>query len=65
MFTSALGLCCCVPLSAVVPSEGYFLAVVRRLLTAVASFVVSTGSRLAGLSLLALGFWLISHGAQV
>ena len=53
------------PLSAVVPSEGYFLAVVRRLLTAVASFVVSTGSRLAGLSLLALGFWLISHGAQV
>ena len=46
LFLAVLGLHCCKGFSLVVASEGYSLAVVCRLLIAVASLVWSTGSRL-------------------
>ena len=54
LFLAVLGLCCCTGFSLVVESEGYSLAVVVRLLSAVASLVGSMGSRVRGLQLLLL-----------
>ena len=47
---TALGLCCYKQVSLVMASGGYVLVSVLRLLTAVALPVVSTGSRVCGLS---------------
>ena len=47
---AALDLHCCVNFSLVVASGGYFLAVVCRLLTAVASLVAEHGNWGAGFS---------------
>ena len=55
-----LGLCCCTGFSLVVESEGYSLAVVVRLLVAVASLVGSMSSRVRGLQLLLIS----ASGAQ-
>ena len=49
VFLAVLGLHCCVGFSRVVASRGYFLAVVPRLLIAVASFGVEHRPRAPGL----------------
>ena len=54
LFLAVLSLCCCTGFSLVVESEGYSLAVVVRLLVAVASLVGSMSSRVCGLQLLLL-----------
>ena len=50
-----LGLCCCTGFSLVVASRGYFLGVLRRPLSAVASLVVEHGLYSTGLS--SCGAW--------